>query len=64
VRVVILFGSEMGTAEAAVDSIADVLAADHDASVYDMFDSMSRTSMCATSETVAPPVDGLPSCCA
>jgi MioC protein len=38
VRVVNLFGSEMGTAEAAADSIADVLAADHDASVYDMFD--------------------------
>ncbi|MFQ6325791.1 flavodoxin domain-containing protein [Nocardia sp. CWNU-33] len=37
-RVVILFGSEMGTAETAADSIADVMAAAHDASVYDMFD--------------------------
>ncbi|MFI9508790.1 flavodoxin domain-containing protein [Nocardia sp. NPDC052566] len=36
-RVVILFGSEMGTAESAADSIADELAA-HDVSVYDMTD--------------------------
>ncbi|MFE3444390.1 flavodoxin domain-containing protein [Nocardia sp. NPDC059180] len=36
-RVVILFGSEMGTAEATADSVADELAA-HDVSVYDMTD--------------------------
>ncbi|MFG1791916.1 flavodoxin domain-containing protein [Nocardia sp. NPDC049149] len=34
-RVVILFGSELGTAETVADSIADVLAS-HDVSVYDM----------------------------
>lgn len=37
-RVVILFGSEMGTAEAVAGSIADVLASAHDVSVYDMAD--------------------------
>jgi MioC protein len=37
VRVVILFGSEMGTAEAAADVMADELAG-HDVSVYDMTD--------------------------
>ncbi|MBF6086390.1 flavodoxin domain-containing protein [Nocardia cyriacigeorgica] len=36
-RVVILFGSEMGTAESAAESVADELAA-HDVSVYDMTD--------------------------
>ncbi|NEW40874.1 nitric oxide synthase [Nocardia cyriacigeorgica] len=36
-RVVILFGSEMGTAEAAADVMADELAG-HDVSVYDMTD--------------------------
>ncbi|MEV6555744.1 flavodoxin domain-containing protein [Nocardia sp. NPDC051756] len=36
-RVVILFGSEMGTAESVADSVADALAA-HDVSVYDLGD--------------------------
>ncbi|WP_433659208.1 flavodoxin domain-containing protein [Nocardia sp. CA-128927] len=36
-RVVILFGSEMGTAEAVADSVADALSS-HDVSVYDMGD--------------------------
>ncbi|MFC9432579.1 flavodoxin domain-containing protein [Nocardia sp. NPDC057030] len=36
-RVVILFGSEMGTAESVADSVADALSA-HDVSVYDMGD--------------------------
>ncbi|WP_378733993.1 flavodoxin domain-containing protein [Nocardia brasiliensis] len=36
-RVVILFGSEMGTAETVADSVADALSA-HDVSVYDMSD--------------------------
>ncbi|WP_433682754.1 flavodoxin domain-containing protein [Nocardia sp. CA-119907] len=37
-RVVILFGSEMGTAEAAAQCVADELAAAHDVSVHDMTD--------------------------
>ncbi|MBF6330705.1 flavodoxin domain-containing protein [Nocardia transvalensis] len=37
-RVVILFGTEMGTAERAADAVADVLAKDHDVAVYDMSD--------------------------
>lgn len=37
-RVVILFGSEMGTAEAAAECVADELAAANDVSVYDMTD--------------------------
>ncbi|MFI7003482.1 flavodoxin domain-containing protein [Nocardia sp. NPDC050175] len=36
-RVVILFGSEMGTAETVADSVADALSA-HDVSVYDLGD--------------------------
>ncbi|CAM4255071.1 flavodoxin domain-containing protein [Nocardia ninae] len=36
-RVVILFGSEMGTAETVADSVADALSA-YDVSVYDMSD--------------------------
>ncbi|MEV4126057.1 flavodoxin domain-containing protein [Nocardia sp. NPDC049707] len=36
-RVVVLFGSEMGTAEAAAQCVADELSA-HDVSVYDMTD--------------------------
>ncbi|MFI6040302.1 flavodoxin domain-containing protein [Nocardia sp. NPDC051321] len=36
-RVVILFGSEMGTAETVADSVADALCA-HDVSVYDLGD--------------------------
>ncbi|WP_067564614.1 flavodoxin domain-containing protein [Nocardia acidivorans] len=36
-RVVILFGSEMGTAELTAEAIADELAT-HDVSLYDMFD--------------------------
>lgn len=36
-RVVILFGSEMGTAESAADNVADELTG-HDVSVYDMTD--------------------------
>src|SRR5437660_794566 len=38
VRIVILFGSEMGTAEAAAECVADELAVAHDVSVYDMTD--------------------------
>ncbi|WP_067533777.1 flavodoxin domain-containing protein [Nocardia crassostreae] len=37
-RVVVLFGTEMGTAELAADAIADVLMGAHDVSVYDMSD--------------------------
>ncbi|MET8870878.1 flavodoxin domain-containing protein [Nocardia sp. NPDC004604] len=37
-RVVILFGSEMGTAEAAAECVADELAAAYDVSVHDMAD--------------------------
>ncbi|MGW4089259.1 flavodoxin domain-containing protein [Nocardia sp. NPDC004750] len=37
-RVVILFGSEMGTAESAADTIAAELRAAHDVSVHDMTD--------------------------
>ncbi|KZM72062.1 flavodoxin family protein [Nocardia terpenica] len=37
-RVVILFGTEMGTAERAAEAVADVLAASHDVAVYDMSD--------------------------
>ncbi|MFI5782763.1 flavodoxin domain-containing protein [Nocardia sp. NPDC051570] len=37
-RVVILFGTEMGTAERAADAIADVLATTHDVAIYDMAD--------------------------
>lgn len=36
--VVILYGTETGTAELVADSIADVLAADFDPSIYDMTD--------------------------
>lgn len=36
-RVVILFGTEMGTAERAAEAVADVLGG-HDVAVYDMFD--------------------------
>ncbi len=35
---VILYGTETGTGELVADSIADVLAADHDPSIYDMTD--------------------------
>ncbi|MFT3900949.1 MAG: flavodoxin domain-containing protein [Gordonia sp. (in: high G+C Gram-positive bacteria)] len=35
---VILYGTETGTCELVADSIADVLAADHDPSIYDMTD--------------------------
>ncbi len=38
VRVVILFGTEMGTAESAADSIAEELRAAHEVSVSDMTD--------------------------
>ncbi len=38
VRVVILFGTEMGTAESAADSIAAELSGAHDVSVHDMTD--------------------------
>ena len=34
--VVILYGTETGNSELVADAIADVLAADHDPSVYDM----------------------------
>ncbi|MEU2034886.1 flavodoxin domain-containing protein [Nocardia amamiensis] len=37
-RVVILFGTEMGTAESAADSIAAELSGAHDVSVHDMTD--------------------------
>ncbi|WP_039801059.1 flavodoxin domain-containing protein [Nocardia araoensis] len=37
-RVVILFGTEMGTAESAADSIAEELRGTHDVSVHDMTD--------------------------
>ncbi|MCM6777171.1 flavodoxin family protein [Nocardia sp. CDC159] len=37
-RIVILFGTEMGTAELAADAIADVLATAHDVAIYDMSD--------------------------
>ncbi|WP_433199236.1 flavodoxin domain-containing protein [Nocardia sp. CA-107356] len=37
-RVVVLFGSEMGAAEAAAECVADELAAAHDVAVYDMTD--------------------------
>ncbi|GAB4589003.1 flavodoxin domain-containing protein [Nocardia sp. IFM 10818] len=37
-RVTVLFGTEMGTAELAADAIADVLMRSHDVSVYDMSD--------------------------
>ncbi|WP_040782594.1 flavodoxin domain-containing protein [Nocardia pneumoniae] len=37
-RVVILFGTEMGTAESAADSIAAELSGTHDVSVHDMTD--------------------------
>ncbi|TQM30575.1 flavodoxin domain-containing protein [Nocardia bhagyanarayanae] len=37
-RVVILFGSEMGTSETAAECVADELAGAHDVSVYDMTD--------------------------
>ncbi|MFX0575952.1 flavodoxin domain-containing protein [Nocardia nepalensis] len=37
-RIVILFGSEMGTAEAAAECVADELAVTHDVSVHDMTD--------------------------
>ncbi|MEU6832684.1 flavodoxin family protein [Nocardia beijingensis] len=37
-RVVILFGTEMGTAESAADSIAEELREAHDVSVHDMTD--------------------------
>ncbi|BCK53269.1 flavodoxin domain-containing protein [Nocardia wallacei] len=37
-RVVILFGSEMGTAERAAEAVADELARAHDVSIYDMSD--------------------------
>ncbi|MCH5644938.1 MULTISPECIES: flavodoxin domain-containing protein [unclassified Gordonia (in: high G+C Gram-positive bacteria)] len=36
--VVILYGTETGNSELVADAIADVLATDHDASVYDMSD--------------------------
>ncbi len=38
VRVIILFGTEMGTAESAADSIAGQLRGAHDVSVHDMTD--------------------------
>lgn len=34
--VVILYGTETGNCELAADAISDVLAADHDPSIYDM----------------------------
>lgn len=34
--VVILYGTETGTSELVADSVADVLAAEHDPSIYDM----------------------------
>ncbi len=37
-RVTILFGTELGTAERAADAIADALSADHDIDVHDMCD--------------------------
>ena len=36
--VVILYGSETGTAELVSDAISDVLAGQHDVSMYDMSD--------------------------
>ncbi|WP_280269501.1 flavodoxin family protein [Nocardia wallacei] len=37
-RVVILFGTEMGTAERTAEAVADVLATSHDVTIYDMSD--------------------------
>ncbi|MBB5912700.1 MioC protein [Nocardia transvalensis] len=37
-RVVILFGSEMGTAERTAEAVADGLARSHDVAIYDMSD--------------------------
>jgi MioC protein len=38
VRVTILYGTEMGTAERAAEAIADVLAPDHDVDLHDICD--------------------------
>jgi MioC protein len=37
-RLTILFGTEMGTAERAAEAIAEALASDHETAVYDMSD--------------------------